>query len=103
MSDLEIATAIACWAFVMALFGFFYGTIYASKQFAKLDKRISDLEANKVTIEDIKVTGNSSLGINCDSRYLPQRVMNIEVAIAAIKDAINKLARHTEYPKSKII
>lgn len=40
MSDLEITTAIACFALVLAFFGFFIGVIHNSKQIEKLNKKI---------------------------------------------------------------
>ncbi len=52
MSDLDIIGLIASFGFAMSVFGFFYGTIYASKQFAKFDKRISDLEAANIKTKE---------------------------------------------------
>lgn len=117
MSDLEITIAIACFALVLAFFGFFIGAIYNSKQIEKLNKKI-DKEVRSIN-RQLGLLNNSVYGNlenNCQGsieRRLAQlelnedktslNVANLQVDARNCKDAINKLARHTEYPKSKIV
>ena len=103
MSDLEITTAIACWALALSLFGFFIGVIYNTKQIKKLNKRI-DREIHSFNVQ-LKLLNNSVYGNfknECkDSNE--ERLASLASDINKLSDAINKLARHTEYPKSKIV
>ena len=99
MSDLELTTAIACWALAFSIFSFFIGVIYNTKQIKKLNDRITQELHNYNT--QLKIINNSSIGNS--SNVLAQRISDLEKQIAVFKDAINKLARHTEYPKSKIV
>lgn len=99
MSDLEITTAIACWALALSVFGFFIGVIYNTKQIKKLNDRITQELSNYN--KQLKITNNSSIGNS--PNVLAQRISDLETQIVIFRDAINKLARHTEYPKSKIV
>lgn len=99
MSDLEITTAIACWALALSLFSFFIGVIYNTKQIKKLNDRITQELSNHN--KQLKIMNNSFIGN--DPKILAQRISNLEAQITVFKVAINKLARHTEYPKSKIV
>lgn len=131
MSDLEITTAVACFALVLSLFGFFIGSIYNSKQIEKLNKRI-DREVREVN-RQLGLLNNSVYGNlehNCQGsigRRLAEvelamdkhsdlinhykdiinmqshQIANLQAKVNDYGDAINKLARHTEYPKSKIV
>lgn len=99
MSDLEVTTAIACWALALSLFGFFIGVIYNTKQIKKLNDRITQELSNHN--KQLKIMNNSFTGN--DLRILAQRISDLETQIAVFRAAINKLARHTEYPKSNIV
>lgn len=110
MSDLEITTAIACWALALSLFGFFIGVIYNTKQIKKLKEQL-DKEVCGFN-RRLKLLNNSVYGNienNCQGsieRRLAQLELNIDKHSDLLNnhmDAINKLARHTEYPKSKIV
>lgn len=99
MSDLEITTAIACFALVLSLFGFFIGSIYNSKQIEKLNDRITrELSTYN---QQLRIVNNSFIGN--DPKLFAQRISYLETQIAIFRAAINKLARHTEYPKSNIV
>ena len=99
MTDLELTTAIACWAFAFSIFGFFIGVIYNTKQIKKLNNRITQ-ELHNYN-QQLKIMNNSSIGSS--SNVLVQRISDLETQIAVFKAAINKLARHTAYPKSNIV
>lgn len=110
MSDLEITTAIACFALVLAFFGFFIGVIHNTKQIKKLNDKI-DKEVRGFN-RQLKLLNNSVYGNlenNCQGsieRRLAQLELTIDTHSDLLNDhmnAINKLARHTEYPKSKIV
>ena len=99
MSDLEITTAIACWALVLSVFGFFIGVIYNTKQIKKLNDRITrELSTYN---RQLRIVNNSFIGN--DPKLFAQRISDLETQIAVFRAAINKLARHTEYPKSNIV
>lgn len=97
MSDLEITTATACVALVLALFGFFIGDIYNGKQIEKLNDRITQELSNYN--QQLKIMNNSFTGN--DPKLFAQRISDLEIQIAVFRATINKLARHTEYPKIK--
>lgn len=99
MSDLEIITAIACCALALSLFGFFIGVIYNTKQIKKLNDRITQELSNYN--KQLKIMNNSSIGYS--PNVLAQRINDLETQIVVFRAAINKLARHTEYPKSNIV
>lgn len=99
MSDLEITTAIACWALALSIFSFFIGVIYNTKQIKKLNDRITRELSN--FNQQLRIINNSSIGSS--PNVLAQRISDLETQIAVFRAAINKLARHTEYPKSNIV
>lgn len=103
MSDLEITTAIACFALVLAFFSFFIGSIYNSKQIEKLNEKI-DRQTREFN-RQLSLLNNSvydNLENNCRGS-IQRRLANLELDKDKHADAINKLARHTDYPKSKIV
>lgn len=99
MSDLEITTAIACWALALSIFGFFIGVIYNTKQIKKLNDRITRELSNYN--QQLRIANNSFIGN--DPKLFAQRISALENQIAFLRGAINKLARHTDYPKSNIV
>lgn len=117
MSYLEITTAIAYFALVLSLFGFFIGSIYNSKQIEKLNKRI-DREVREVN-RQLGLLNNSVYGNlenNCRGsieRRLAQlelneektslNIANLQVDARNCKGAINKLAKYINYSKSNIV
>lgn len=117
MSDLEITTAIAYFALVLAVFSFFIGAIYNSKQIEKLDTRITKELGNfnrQLGLLNNSVYGNlenncqgsierrlAQLELNGDKTSL--NIANLQVDTRNCKGAINKLAKHTNYSKSKIV
>lgn len=131
MSDLEITTVIACWALALSLFGFFIGVIYNTKQIKKLKEQL-DKEVRSINRQlgllNNSVYGNlennckgsierrlASLELDIDKHsdainhhkdiinMQSHQIANLQAKVNDYGDAINKLARHTEYPKSKIV
>lgn len=101
MNDLEIT--ILCFALTLGIIGFFIGAIYNTKEINKLNNRI-DKEVCGFN-QRLKLLNNSVYGNfkNECKDSTEERLASLASDINKLSDAINKLARHTEYPKSKIV
>lgn len=100
MSDLEITIAIACWALVLALFGFFIGVIYNTEQIKKLNDKI-DKEIRGVN-RQLKLLNNSVYGNfennsqgSSESKVLYELVSEHGNRLAHISHVISMLIEHT--------